>query len=69
MLPTLAAGVDYDGMAVADGGMAQEAYLEMIDPLTPTDRRESLRQGLLDYCALDTLALVRLVEFLAKGGG
>ncbi|HEY9193007.1 MAG TPA: DUF2779 domain-containing protein [Methyloversatilis sp.] len=67
VLPTLGAGLDYAGMAVADGGMAQQAYLEMIDPLTPPDRREDLRQGLLDYCALDTLALVRLVECLASG--
>jgi hypothetical protein len=67
VLPTLGADLDYEGMTVADGGMAQEAYLEMIDAGTSPERRETLRQGLLDYCALDTFALVRLVEFLARG--
>ena len=40
--------------------------MEMIDPETPVDRKEELRQGLLDYCALDTYALLQLVEFFSK---
>ena len=63
VVPTLGMDLAYEGMAVADGGMAQEAYLELIDPDTADDRRHELRQDLLDYCALDTYALVRLVEF------
>jgi hypothetical protein len=66
VLPTIGAGLDYEGMAVANGGMAQDAYLEMIDPETTVDRKEELRQGLLDYCALDTYALLQLVEFFSK---
>ena len=66
VLPTIGADLSYDGMAVANGGMAQEAFLEMIDRETQVDRREELRQGLLDYCALDTYALLQLVEFFSK---
>lgn len=66
VLPTIGADLSYDGMAVANGGMAQEAFLEMIDPETPVDRKEELRQGLLDYCALDTYALLQLVDFFSK---
>lgn len=66
VLPTIGAGLDYDGMAVANGGMAQDAYLELIAPETPENDREALRQGLLDYCALDTYALVQLAEFFAR---
>jgi hypothetical protein len=48
---------------VQDGTGAQVAYAEAIDPATPADRRDALRRALLDYCELDTLSLVRLVEF------
>lgn len=67
VLPTIGAGLGYDGMTVANGGMAQDAFLEMIDVGTEADRKEELRQGLLDYCALDTYALLQLVEFFSKG--
>lgn len=67
VLPTIGAGLGYDGMVVANGGMAQDAFLEMIDVGTEAERKEELRQGLLDYCALDTNALVQLVEFFSKG--
>lgn len=66
VLPTIDAGLGYDGMAVANGGMAQEAFLEMIDAGTEEGRKEELRQGLLDYCALDTYALMQLVDFFSK---
>ncbi len=68
VLPTIGAGVGYEGMTVADGGMAQDAYLELVASDTPACRREELRQGLLDYCALDTYALLQLVEFFSKEG-
>lgn len=67
VLPTIGAGLAYDGMTVSNGGMAQDAFLEMIDVGTEEERKEELRQGLLDYCALDTYALVQLVEFFSKG--
>lgn len=65
VLPSIEAGLAYDGMVVADGGDAQAAYLELIASETPAERREALRQGLLDYCALDTYGLLRLMAFFA----
>lgn len=67
VLPTIGSGLDYEGMAVANGGMAQEAFSEMISPETSPERKEELRQGLLDYCALDTYALLQLVGHFSKG--
>lgn len=49
---------DLDG--VQDGGGAQAAYWEAIQPDTSQARREALRRQLLAYCALDTWAMVRL---------
>ena len=49
---------------VQDGLSAQAAYHEAVAPDTGAARRDELRRALLDYCALDTLALVRLAHRL-----
>lgn len=63
VLPTIAPELAYDGLAVANGGMAQDAFREILKPATPDDRRQTLRQALLDYCERDTLAMVRMAWF------
>jgi hypothetical protein len=37
----------------------------MIDAATGEERRQELREALLRYCKLDTLAMVRLAYYLA----
>lgn len=70
VLPTVAPDLDYQALGeVQDGTAAQRAYGEIIDPATPEDRRHALIRDLRDYCRLDTLAMVRLAEFLAQGAG
>jgi hypothetical protein len=66
VLPTIGTDLSYEGMTVADGVMAQESYLEMIDPNTPHERHSELREALHDYCSLATYAGVQLVEFFSK---
>jgi CRISPR/Cas system-associated exonuclease Cas4 (RecB family) len=67
VLPTIGADVDYSILdEVRDGEAAQAAYLEAIHEDTPPERRESLREALLAYCRLDTLALVKLTEFFSR---
>lgn len=38
--------------------------MKLLTPDVSATRRKELRQGLLDYCERDTLALVRLVQRL-----
>ena len=64
VLPTIAPDLDYETMDVTDGGAAEHAWLEILHPETPEERRQFLRKSLADYCALDTLAMVRLAIFL-----
>ena len=65
VLPTLAGDLDHALLdEVHDGLSAQAAYHEAIDPATDAGRRDELARGLLEYCALDTLALVRLAHRL-----
>jgi predicted RecB family nuclease len=67
VLPTIGADVDYSILdEVRDGEAAQAAYLEAIHEDTPPERRESLREALLAYCRLDTLALVKLTEYFSR---
>ena len=51
---------------VTDGMAAQRAYLEIITPGTDHDRQEDLRKKLLNYCGLDTMAMVMIAEVLAR---
>lgn len=62
LLPTIDPGLSYDGMTVGDGGMAQQAFLEMVHPESDAGRRRELRKALLAYCARDTLAMVRVAH-------
>ena len=43
--------------------MAISAYREAIAPKTTPERKAEIHQQLDAYCALDTLALVRIWEF------
>ena len=64
VLPCVAPDLDYSQLdEVKDGGGAQDAYLEAIHPETDEARKEDLREKMLEYCKLDTLAMVRLVSF------
>jgi len=67
VLPTIAPDLDYSSLAVAHGGMAQQAFLERLDPNTSHDRRQELTAGLLAYCARDTLAMVRVAHYFQQG--
>ena len=66
VLPTVDAELDHALLEeVQDGLSAQAAYHEAADPATADDRRETLRHSLLEYCGLDTLALVRVAHRFA----
>jgi hypothetical protein len=69
VLPALVEGMTYAGMEVADGGGAQRAYGEFLDPACTRQRREELRRQLLSYCGQDTLAMVRILEVLRRDAG
>ena len=53
---------------VQDGLAAGRAYQEALDELTPAERKAQLEKDLLEYCQLDTLAMVRLAHKLEGRG-
>jgi len=67
VLPTIAPDLLYDELdGVQDGGMAVLAYREAIDTKTTAGRKNEIKRQLLDYCGLDTYAMVRLWKFFSS---
>ncbi len=64
VLPALVPGMSYAGMGVEDGAQAGAAYMRMLAMDAPLREKKRLRKDLLQYCAQDTLAMVKIVEVL-----
>jgi hypothetical protein len=52
-------------MEVSDGAMASDAWLKMITMEDVKEIKKS-RKALLEYCCLDTLAMVKILEEIKK---
>ncbi len=69
VLPAMVPELHYDSLSgIKDGQMASAGFLESIRPATTPERREQLRRELLEYCWLDTYALLRVWAYLAGYG-
>lgn len=66
VLPALVPEMSYDGMAVADGSEAGQAYNTLVKGDLGVHERRDLRKALLKYCAQDSLAMARLMERLRR---
>lgn len=64
VLPVLVPEMCYDDLEVSNGGMAANAYIEMIQT-EDANKREKIRQSLLEYCKLDTLAMVKILAAIS----
>ena len=68
VLPAMVPELSYSGMEVADGMAAVQAYHDMC-ALEAGAELERLRAAMLEYCRLDTLAMVRILgelEYVIK---
>lgn len=65
VLPVLVPEMSYKGMAISNGGMAMDAYFAM-SRSSDQGEIESIRRNILEYCKLDTLAMVRILERLQE---
>jgi hypothetical protein len=63
VLPALAPELTYEGMQISDGGMAANAWLRLWE-MDDSAEIEGVRSALLEYCKLDTLGIVRVLEKL-----
>jgi hypothetical protein len=63
VLPTIAPELDYGALAVANGGMAQEVYLQLLSPTATEAEKQQWRTDLLTYCQRDTQAMVEVAHY------
>ena len=64
VLPALVPEMSYEGMAVANGGDAMDAFDVLYAGKLPPAELEQLRKDLLKYCEQDTWAMVKIVDVL-----
>ena len=57
--------LDYKQLEVQDGGMAMDTFANLY-LLKDPQQRDEIRNNLLAYCRLDTLAMVRIWEKLSN---
>jgi hypothetical protein len=65
VLPALIPDLSYDNLAIADGEMAMLAYPKLAK-INDKAEKEKVRQDLLEYCRMDTFAMVRIWEKLVS---
>jgi hypothetical protein len=64
VLPTLVPDLSYAELAIADGDTAVARFARMAKEELSAEEVQTIRTQLLEYCGLDTLAMVRLHEVL-----
>ena len=65
VLPALVPGYGYSGLPIADGGSASLAY-ESLSEKEDTAAIAETRQQLLEYCSMDTMAMVKIWRVLKE---
>ena len=67
VLPCLVPELSYSDLGdVQDGTQAQQSYLDIIGDMRSSDGKAKLTQDLLDYCELDTQAMVEIVKSMVN---
>lgn len=69
VLPVLVPELSYDELEIGEGGTASSEYMRITFGDVPEEERQKVRTALLDYCRLDTLAMVRIVAKLKQMAG
>ena len=65
VLPALVPGLSYKDLPIGDGFTAMK-FFENLQYETDEKRLNEIRNNLLEYCKLDTLAMVEIVSRLDK---
>lgn len=66
VLPVIVPELSYKGLGIQEGMIASNSWGEAVKPGTSRKERDKIYKDLLDYCELDTLAMVKILEKLSK---
>lgn len=64
VLPALVPELKYDGLAINNGDLASITFMKIVNKEYSESEVERLRRDLLEYCKLDTFAMVKILEVL-----
>ena len=65
VLPALVPEMSYEDLEIKEGGTASNTFLSMVNGSFTGDEN-NMRRQLLDYCKLDTLAMVKILDSLSQ---
>ena len=66
ILPVMVPDLSYSDMEIGKGDQAMIAWWRLINDESPTDEVEKTKSALLEYCKLDTLAMVNIFMKLSE---
>ena len=66
VLPALVPAFHYRGLAIQDGDTAVACFAKMARGEIEDELIQSVREDLLTYCKMDTLAMVKMHEVMGK---
>lgn len=64
VLPILVPDLSYKNLAIQNGSSATIAWYDTVNGTMPDVERDQMLQNLLEYCCLDTLAMVKIYKYL-----
>jgi hypothetical protein len=65
VLPALVPGFSYQNLAISDGGSASHSFMSMFKE-KDLEKIKTTRDNLLEYCKLDTLAMLEILNVLRR---
>jgi hypothetical protein len=66
VLPILIPELNYNSLNIRKGDQASERWEKMIHQDTNKEEKEKIKEDLLEYCKLDTWAMVRIYKYLIE---
>lgn len=66
VLPVLVPELSHKELPISEGGAAQRLWMEAVLDGRREGEREDILKNLRDYCELDTLAMVKIYDYLVK---
>jgi len=66
VLPVLAPYLSYNSLVINDGGKATSKWVRMVFDDIDENEKQIIQQQLLEYCKLDTLAMVEIYKAVLR---
>lgn len=66
VLPVIVPGLTYKGLNISKGDQASERWEKMVSNNISETEKQQIKKDLLEYCKMDTYAMVEIYRFLRK---